>query len=199
MSSHKRCEHCWRDRTCNRPIDDDTLLVCVCVRAVQILMGCAASELVQSGTCPNFIQIFGVFRGDGAPVESVWGSAANKAPNGVHPPQDVITGKAPIVSISKAVSKKASGKGKRGAVKTVCEPHLYIAMELCDRGCVEDMLRIIDADGIAAVDVGVALVLPYMYQMAVSMYYTSARLNMLHGDIKLLNFMLTHNPAGEVM
>lgn len=157
-----------------------------CLTGTQIRMGCLASDLVQTGACVNFIQIFRIFQAEGGPDESVWGSETERAPQGTSPPTTAASAPAAV---------RASAKGKPKKRKGKLEAHLYIAMELCDWGSVEDMLRVLEADVLssASVDPGLALVKPFMFQMAVSLAVATAKLSMLHGDIKLLNFMLMRN------
>ena len=156
-------------------------------------MGCLASRQVQQGLCVNFVQVFGIFYGEAHPDELIWGSIENKAPQGTNPkPAEVADYKG-----------KRAGKRKPSKKKVAQDTHLYIAMELCDRGCVEDVLRVLEASVLAAeasglADPGLHLVVPYMFQMCMSLAVTSAHLHMLHADVKLLNFMMRVNTDGSL-
>jgi hypothetical protein len=179
-----------------------------------------ASELVTSGVCPNFVETYQVLRLADVPVAGLWGSPTLRQPQGTL--QDFLAARTREAAGGKRITATkrggvggAAGGGKRaggvagagagGGVLT--QDAVFIRMELCDGGCAEDFLREIeggvraweDGEGGAArgVDPGAELVLGWTLQMAMSLMACKSRLNMVHGDVKLLNFMLVRNGVEE--
>jgi hypothetical protein len=157
----------------------------------EVAMGCLASDCVKSQQCVNFVEIYSVFQGQGGPEVSVWGSPHNRAPNGTQPPKE----------FPKPAVKH---KGRKGRQQLPAR-HLYIAMELCDGGSMEDALRVLEGDVVrweaglvAGMDPFAHCIVPFMAQMSAAMYTSARHLHMLHGDVKLLNFMMVRNPTGHI-
>lgn len=156
----------------------------------EVSMGCLASDCVTTGQCANFVEIYSIFLADDRPDSTVWGSPDNRAPNGTLP-----------VCVPKAAPKPKGRKGKAGKASR----HVYIAMELCDGGSVEDTLRVMERDvlqqesgQVTGVDPFLHQIVPYMAQMSAALFTSSHRMHMLHGDVKLLNFMMVRNTSGRV-
>ncbi|KAF0690469.1 Aste57867_18125 [Aphanomyces stellatus] len=124
------------------------------------------SNLVEAGTCPNFLRIHEVFLMSTPPDAGVWGSQD-------HPiPQGATFGATPL---KKDVLDSASK-----AVGHADGLYQYIRMELCDGGNVEDYLRLEECGDWQSI----------FFQMAYALYAGREQHQLRHYDIKLLNFFM---------
>jgi serine/threonine protein kinase len=161
------------------------------------------SRLVMLGQCEHFIQVFHILHSS-SPPPAEWGDADRKQPRGslsscLRRLEDEAAGSARSLAGAKPKPKRSAvARGGAAAgmaqgckhVSTACsnKGFLYIRMELCDGGDVEEALR-------ANPRPGERVVAALFEQMALSVLFAQRSIALRHYDIKLLNFFLKSQPC----
>lgn len=126
------------------------------------------SHLVETGTCPNFLQIYDIFLTRQKPREELWGSAQRRKP------VEVLTEKLQASTISDEAD--STDPSMNGA-----DLHQYISMEYCDGGDLEDFISLQNDKLLPAENVAV----PFFFQMTFSLYCARERFSLRHCDVKV--------------
>ena len=138
------------------------------VVGAELAVSTLLSSLVRKNVCPNFILTRRIWTMEYEPPASYWGEEDNKAPRGKkYNPRS-----------RKNAFPKHPSKGSAGRFQ-------YIAMELCAHGDVESYLADQVGKTIPAEEARIML-----FQMAVSLHVAKEKFNLVHYDVKNLNFLL---------
>ncbi|GAX26937.1 hypothetical protein FisN_9Lh237 [Fistulifera solaris] len=147
----------------NKIIDKKTILAELSVSAM-------LSSLTRRAVCPNFITIRGVFSCPHPPAPTHWGTMTKKAPLG----ESFVPGQ--------------KCKPPRKPKQSYSGRYVYIRMELCNEGDVEDFLKRQPEE---MVDINLAQAITF--QTAFALYAAADKFCVKHYDMKLLNIFL-HAP-----
>jgi serine/threonine protein kinase len=141
------------------------------------------SRLVEHGACKHFVRVYQLLRCATAPPPD-WGDQGNKQPMG----SLSCFRKARVCT--HAAESKACSRGRAAAAAKLQAQRgdfVYIRMELCDGGDLEEALREHPRPR-------ARVVAQLVRQMALSLLSAQKELHMRHYDVKLLNFFLKSQP-----
>ena len=138
------------------------------VVGAELAVSTLLSSLVRRNVCPNFILTRRVWTMEHEPPAAYWGEEGKKAPRG----------KKYNPRARKNAFPRHPPKGSAGRFQ-------YIAMELCAHGDVESYLADQVGKVISSEEARVML-----FQMAVSLHVAKEKFNLVHYDVKNLNFLL---------
>lgn len=119
---------------------------------------------------PNFLQIYDIFLAHEPPRPDLWGSRSHRKPTELLPEINSNLG-AVICQENPSVS--SNGESKR--------LFQYIRMEFCDGGNLEDFIGLMKDKTLSMASVAV----PFLFQMAYSLYCAREKFNLRHCDIKV--------------
>eukprot|EP01138_Halocafeteria_seosinensis_P003855 gb/GECG01003941.1/.p1 GENE.gb/GECG01003941.1/~~gb/GECG01003941.1/.p1 ORF type:complete len:957 (+),score=127.79 gb/GECG01003941.1/:1-2871(+) len=172
----------------------------------EVQTSCLLSELVRTGKCPHYVEVYQVFPHQYHISAAWWGNEESTNP------WQVSAGELSSVYSQHSEKVKSAIESIQGddsqssdnpQVAKIPSPpesekshYQYIRMELCAQGDMEEFLRMEDGENIDVSYSGQDA-LSYVFQMAFSLHVAQREIGLCHYDIKLLNFLL--RPASEML
>lgn len=173
----------------------------------EVQTSCLLSELVRTGKCPHYVEVYQVFPHQYHIPDTWWGNEEKSNPwsipageySGVYiQHSDKITNA--IENIEGRGTGLADNEYAVSVPNTPCADeashYQYIRMELCAQGDMEEFLRLEDSE-YEDISYSAQDALSYVFQMAFSLFVAQKEVGLCHYDIKLLNFLL--RPASEMI